>query len=156
MEIESKTERDPVADMHTVDAYMRWALLAAEEVVGKKGLTVVLRDAGLERFIDNYPPEELTPSGSITFGDYAALNTGLLNFFGRAGKSMLLRTGRLSALHGIEQQGAVFGIAVIVASKVLPIPTQLMEPFIQCLKYMRGDHPIDVAAQRRDLSHSCR
>ena len=125
MEIQDKHDQDPVADMHLVDAYMRWALLAAEEVVGKPGLAVVLRDAGLERFIDGYPPEELQVSGDITFGDYAALNAGLLSFFGRAGKSMVLRIGRLSTHHAIEQQSALFGIAAAVASKVLPIPTQL-------------------------------
>jgi len=125
MEIKNKTEHDPVADMLQVDAYMRWALLAAEEVVGKRGLSVVLRDAGLARFIDNYPPEELKPSGTITFGDYAALNAGLFNFFGRAGKSMVIRIGRLSTRRAIEQQGALFGVAAVVASKILPIPTQL-------------------------------
>jgi predicted hydrocarbon binding protein len=126
MEIRDKAEHDPVTDIYNTDAYMRWALMAAEEVIGEKGLAVVLRDAGLERFIDNYPPEEVEkPSGNITFGDYAALNASLLNFFGRAAKSMLLRTGRLSALHAVEKQGKAFGIAVLVASKVLPIPTQL-------------------------------
>ena len=125
MDITNRSEHDPVADLHIVDAYMRWALLAAEEVVGEKGLVVVLRDAGLERLIDKLPPEELAASGNLTFGDYAALNTGLLNFFGRAGKSMLLRAGRLAALHGISQQGALFGIAAAVASRILPIPTQL-------------------------------
>ena len=43
MEIKDKTPHDPVASLHLVDAYMRWALLAAEEVVGKKGLHVLLR-----------------------------------------------------------------------------------------------------------------
>ena len=59
MEITNKSVHDPVADLHVVDAYMRWALLAAEEVAGKSGLVVVLRQAKLERFIDNYPPNEL-------------------------------------------------------------------------------------------------
>ncbi|MEE8389193.1 MAG: V4R domain-containing protein [Anaerolineae bacterium] len=126
MEIKDKTEHDPVTDLILMDAYMRWALMAAEEVVGEKGLTIVLRDAGLERFIDNYPPEEvMKPSGDITFGDYAALNAGLFSFFGRAGKSMVLRIGRLSANHAIQQQGELFGIAIAVASRVLPISTQL-------------------------------
>lgn len=125
MEIRDKTEHDPVADMYQADAYMRWALEAAEEVVGKKGLAIVLRDAGLERFIDNYPPDELSFSGDITLGDYAALNAGLFNFFGRAGKSMVIRIGRLSTLRAIKEQGKLFGVAAAVASKVLPIPTQL-------------------------------
>ena len=125
MEITDRAEHDPVADLCMADAYMRWALLAAEEVVGKRGLSIVLRDAGLERLVDNYPPEEMNLSGDITFGDYAALNAGLFDFFGRAGKSMVMRIGRLSTQKSIEQQGALFNVAATVASKVLPIPAQL-------------------------------
>ncbi|MCP4542761.1 MAG: 4-vinyl reductase, partial [Chloroflexi bacterium] len=54
LEIKAKSEHDPAADIDLVDALMRWALLASEEVVGEKGLRIVLRDAGLERFIGNY------------------------------------------------------------------------------------------------------
>lgn len=128
MEITNKTEHDPVTDLYTADAIMRWALLASEEVVGEKGMRVVLRDAGLERFIGNYPPEELTPSGNITFGDYAALNASLLSFFGRAGKSMVLRAGRVSQIKGIDQYSALFkaiGALTTAAVKLLPVPTQL-------------------------------
>ena len=125
MEIKTKSEHDSVADLKIVDAYMRWALLAAEEVVGRQGMNVVLREATLERVAGNYPANELKATGSFTFGDYANLNGALLNFFGRAGKSMVLRIGRISAKHGIEQQGAMFGLAALVASKLLPFPAQV-------------------------------
>lgn len=125
MVIKKKAEHDPVADLYMVDAYMRWALLAAEEVVGQRGLGIVLREAGLERLINNYPPNELRLSGNLSYGDYADLSSGLLNFYGRAGKSMVLRIGRISAKHGIEQQGALFGLGAVIAAKVLPLPTQL-------------------------------
>ena len=94
MEIKDRAEHDPVADLHIVDAYMRWALLASEEVVGKQGLGIVLRDAGLERFIDSYPPDETKVISNLTFGDYSNLSTGLLGFFGRAGRGMLRRMQR--------------------------------------------------------------
>jgi bacteriochlorophyll 4-vinyl reductase len=125
MEIQKKTEHDPVADLKIVDAYVRWALLGAEEVIGKRGMGIVLRDAGLEHLIDRYPPDETQVISGLTFGDYASLTAGLLNFFGRAGKGMLRRVGRLSARHGIKQQGALFGIATLVSSKLLPVPIQL-------------------------------
>ncbi|MBM4423542.1 MAG: 4-vinyl reductase [Chloroflexi bacterium] len=125
MVIKNNPEHDPAGDLKIVDAYMRWALLAAEEVVGKKGMSVVLREAKLERVIDNLPPNELKASGGYSFGEYASLNAALLNFFGRAAKSMVLRIGRLSAKQGIEQQGAMFGIAALIASKVLPFPAQV-------------------------------
>jgi hypothetical protein len=125
MEIKDKPDPDPVAGLLLVDAYMRWALLAAEEVVGAKGMSVVLRQAHLERLINNYPPNELSISGSFTFSDYANLSAALLNFFGRAGKSMALRIGRISAQHGVDQQSATFGLGALVkASRLLPLTAQ--------------------------------
>jgi hypothetical protein len=43
MQITDRIEPDPIASMLIVDAYMRWALEAAEEVVGKQGLVVALK-----------------------------------------------------------------------------------------------------------------
>lgn len=125
MQIRNKPEHDPVTDLYIVDAYMLWALMAAEEVVGKNGLTVVLRQVSLEALINNYPPNQLKVTRNITFGEYAALNGGLLDFFGRAGKSMTLRVGRQTARYAIDYQGALFGTAALLASKVLPVATQL-------------------------------
>lgn len=122
MEIKNKPEHDPVSSLKIVDAYLRWALLAAEEVVGAQGMNVVLRPAGLERVINNLPPNELKATGNYSFGDYATLNAALLSFFGRAAKSMVLRIDRLSAKQGIDQQGAMFGLAALPASKLLPYP----------------------------------
>lgn len=42
VEIRDKSDHDPVADLNIVDAYMCWALLASEEVVGKRGLATAL------------------------------------------------------------------------------------------------------------------
>ena len=125
LEIHNRSVHDPVADLPIVDAYIRWGLLAAEEVVGKPGLAAILRQINLAHLIDHYPPELLQVSGHFTYADYANLNCGLLEFFGRAGKSMTTRVGRLSARHGIEQQGEIFSIAVLIASKILPLPTQI-------------------------------
>lgn len=125
MEIKNRTDHDPVADLPMVDAYMRWALLSAEEVIGKNGMTVVLREAKLDRLINNYPPDELKVTLGLSFGDYAALNAGLLTFFGRAGRSMGLRIGRQTARYAIEIQGPLFGTAALLGAKVLPMASQL-------------------------------
>jgi len=124
MEIKNKPN-DPVASFFLVDAYMRWALLAAEEVVGKQGLHVLLRERKLDRFIDNYPPELLEISGTITLGDYAELCAGLLTFFGRAGKSMVIRSGRLTSKYAIEKQSAVYNVTAKTAAKLMPYGTQV-------------------------------
>jgi bacteriochlorophyll 4-vinyl reductase len=125
MEIKEKTPADPVARLYLVDAYMRWALLAAEEVVGRQGLHVLLRQRGLERFIDNYPPELLNISGNVSLGDYAQLCAGLLTFFGRAGKSMVIRCGRLTSKYAIEKQSGVYNVAAKTAAKLMPSGMQV-------------------------------
>jgi predicted hydrocarbon binding protein len=125
MEIKPKPTHDPVADLHIADAYMRWQLLAAEEVVGKQGLATVLRENGLEKFIDNYPAENFNFDGRITTGEYSALSAALMTFYGRAGRGMTLRIGRLGCKMAIEKQGALFNVAGSLALKLLPVGQQL-------------------------------
>jgi predicted hydrocarbon binding protein len=125
MEVNAKIPSDPVASLYLVDAYMRWALLAAEEVVGRQGLQVLLRERGLERFIENYPPELLKISGTITLGDYAELCAGLLTFFGRAGKSMVIRIGRLTSKYAIDKQSSVYNVTAKTAAKLMPAALQV-------------------------------
>lgn len=115
----------PLPQTHMVDAYMRWALQAAEEALGKQGLTVVLRENGLEKYIDNYPPEELKISGNALNGEYASFCAGLLQFYGRAGKSLDYRTGRISSKHAIEKQAVVFNVAACMAVRLPPFQSQI-------------------------------
>lgn len=125
MEIKAKSTPDPMTDVPISDAYMLWALLAAEEVVGKQGLAVVLRDAGLGRFIDYYPSNDMKATCNLTCGDYTNLFTSLYSFYGRAGKSILIRIGRLSARHSINEQGALFNLAAITALRLMPASIQI-------------------------------
>lgn len=123
MKIQDKAEYDPVADMLIVDAYMRWALMATGQIVGQ-GMGSLLKEARLERFIDNYPSNEVRLS-DITFREYANLNAALLNNFGPTGRSTALRIGRLSARLGIENQDALFNVTLTTAAKMLPLAAQL-------------------------------
>jgi hypothetical protein len=82
LEIHNRAVHDPVADLPIVDAYMRWALLAAEEVVGKRGMSAILRQISLAHVIDNYPPEVLQVSGNFKYADYANLNWACWNSSG--------------------------------------------------------------------------
>lgn len=125
MKIAKKLSHDPAADLHMADAYMRWQLLAAEEVVGKQGLAVALREAGLDRFVDHYPPEEFNFNTQVTTGEYAALIAGLSAVYGRATRSMAMRVGRLGCKMAIEKQGALFNVAGTLALKMLPVGAQL-------------------------------
>ncbi len=124
MQVKIKSSHDPIGDWNFVNAYMRWALMAIEDVASQKGLNIVLRNAGLERYIDNYPPEDFDPSGKMS--DYTALCSELLTFFGRAGRGSLVRIGRKSTQLALKTQTEQFGLNnLMAASKLLPAGLKL-------------------------------
>ena len=49
-------------DSMIVNALVRQALASAQEVMGENGLNAVLRSSGLERFVGNFPPDNLEPA----------------------------------------------------------------------------------------------
>jgi predicted hydrocarbon binding protein len=104
-------------DSVIVNGLVRQALVSAEEVMGANGLHAVLRAAGLERYIDNLPPNNMEPA--IKTSDYARLNQAIEEFYGRGGRGMLRRVGKASFQYGIREQASLMGIAG-VALKILP------------------------------------
>ncbi len=104
-------------DAPFVNALLRQALLAIAEVMGQHGLNVVLKDAGLERYVDNPPPNNLEAGAKAA--EYARLNEALERAVGRAGKGMLKRIGRASFQWGVKEQAALLGLAG-VALKLMP------------------------------------
>jgi len=85
--------------------------------MGENGLNAVLRTSGLERFIGNFPPDNLEPS--IGASEYAKLNEAIEAFYGRGGRGMLRRIGKASFQYAVREQAALLGIAG-VALKLLP------------------------------------
>ena len=104
-------------DAPFVNALLRQALSAIEEVMGKHGLNVILKDAGLERYVDNPPPNNFETGAKAV--EYARLNEALEKSVGRAGKGMLKRVGRASFQWGVKEQAALLGVAG-VALKLMP------------------------------------
>ena len=100
---------DPMLELPITDAHIRWALEAVEEVSGEKGMAVILRQAGLEQLIGNYPPNQLVFAG-YTFEEYAALNRAILDFYGRAAGSFARRIGRLSTKNMVAEQDDLLGL----------------------------------------------
>ena len=104
-------------DAVIINSLVRQALTSAQEVMGDHGLSAVLRASELERFIGNFPPDNLEPS--IQASQYARLNQAIEDFYGRAGKGMLRRIGKASFQYGVREQAALLGVAG-VALKLLP------------------------------------
>lgn len=98
-------------------------LEAMEEVMGRNGLVAALRVAGLEEFIDNYPPANL--DREFDFADYSALNGALDDIYGpRGGRGLALRAGRASFARGLRDFGALAGVGS-AAFRVLPMAAKL-------------------------------
>jgi predicted hydrocarbon binding protein len=104
-------------DAVIVNAIVRQALSASEEVMGNNGLNAVLRLSNLESFIGNLPPDNLEPA--IRTVEYARFNQAIENFYGRGGKGMLKRIGKASFRYAVNEQPALLGIAG-TALKFLP------------------------------------
>ncbi len=104
-------------DAVIVNALVRQALIAAQEVMGENGLNAVLRTSGLEQFIGRLPPDDLKPS--IPASAYARLNAAIEEFYGRGGRGMLRRIGKASFQYAVREQAALLGIAG-AALKLLP------------------------------------
>ncbi len=104
-------------DAYIVNALVRQAFVAAQEVMGENGLHAVLRTTGLKRFIGNYPPDDLDPG--IKASQYARFNEAIEEFYGRGGRGILKRIGKASFQYGVNEQPALMGLAGI-ALKALP------------------------------------
>jgi len=104
-------------DATIINSLVRQALVSAQEVMGDNGLNTVLRTCGLERFVGNFPPNNLEPS--IQASQYAKFNEAIEAFYGRGGKGILRRIGKASFQYGVREQSALLGVAG-VALKLLP------------------------------------
>lgn len=131
----------PPEEWRFTNALMRQAILAIGEVMGDQGLKVVLRQAGLERYVEALPPNDLEQGVRTT--EYARLNQAVEEFYGRAGKGMLQRIGRASFRYGVEEQATLMGIAG-AALKVMPQKTRLKFILGQMAKSL-----MDVNAETR-------
>ena len=104
-------------DAVIINSLVRQALTSMQEVMGNNGLNAVLKSCGLDRFVGNFPPNNLEPS--IKASQYAQLNQAIEDFYGRGGKGILRRIGKASFQYGVREQAALLGIAG-VALKLMP------------------------------------
>lgn len=89
-----------------------------DEMMGRRSLIMLLRQAGLSEYIDSEPPMDDTPS--ITVGEYSRLLANIYDIFGAQGaRPIFLRGGRLGAAELRRQRPAQFAVAG-TALKLLP------------------------------------
>lgn len=145
-------------DYVLVNALMRQAMMAVEEVMGKNGMTVVLRASNLSQYIDHIPPNDLDPA--VKGSDYAGLNQAIEDFYGRGGRGILKQIGKASFEYGLREQSALMGLAGI-ALKLLPPKQQVhmvLNSIASALKKSNSMDRIDVETGEgfvAYISHTC-
>jgi predicted hydrocarbon binding protein len=103
--------------------FARIFIEAMEDVMGKNGLNAVLNLAGLQHYVDNYPPDNLEKG--FDFAEFTALNIALETMYGpRGGRGLALRAGRATFAQALRSFGALAGVGDL-AFKVLPLNAKL-------------------------------
>ncbi|NOH01606.1 MAG: 4-vinyl reductase [Chloroflexi bacterium] len=101
----------------------RIIFLGMEEVIGQSGVNAVLRLAGREDLIHNYPRP--TAERTFSFETVSALQRSLEQAYGpRGGRGLALRTGRSCFKYGLKEYGSIMGITE-TAFRLLPLSTKL-------------------------------
>jgi predicted hydrocarbon binding protein len=80
-----------------------------EEMMGRRSLILLLRQAGLPEYIDNIPPMDDTPS--ITVEEYSLLLANIHDIFGaQSARHIFQQGGRLGAIELRRQRPARFAV----------------------------------------------
>ena len=94
-----------------------------EEVMGKNGMNAILNLAGLNHYIDHYPPDNLDKG--FDFAELSAIGVALEEMYGpRGGRGLALRAGRATFSDALQNFGALTGVADL-AFVVLPLHAKL-------------------------------
>lgn len=96
---------------------------AFEEVMGRNGLNAILNLAGLQQYINSWPPDNLDKEFDLAY--YTALHVALEDMYGRrGGRGLALRAGRTLFADALKGFGAMAGVGDL-AFKVLPLQAKL-------------------------------
>ena len=105
-------------------------------------MNAILRNAGLERYISNYPPNEIV--FNVPYSDYSALPS-MEEFYGRAAKAMQLRVGQEMFNYGLNEQPRLLGVAA-TAMKFMPMQMKMKFVLEKVARTTRENVGVDCRA----------
>jgi len=101
----------------------RIIFLGMEEVMGSHGVDAVLHLAALEKYVQNYPPDD--KERDFPFETVSLLQSTLEQAYGpRGGRGLALRVGRACFKYGLKEYGSMLGLTEM-AFRLLSLPTKL-------------------------------
>ncbi len=78
------------------------ALITAEEIIGRNGMRSILNYANLQKFIDNYPPNDLAEEQETL--DFTRLMAGLIDLVGERGARAIMFRGGIRGFEIFHEQ----------------------------------------------------
>ncbi len=125
--------------------FARIILKAYEEIMGEKGLNVVLNLAGLSDLIGNYPPDDSVCGFDIA--DFTAIHVALEELYGpRGGRGLALRAGRVTFDAALKNSDALAGFGE-QKFKLLPFQAKMRLALPEAAKILSqvGDQYADFS-----------
>ncbi|MBT3338524.1 MAG: 4-vinyl reductase [Anaerolineae bacterium] len=111
------------SDLYYPNKFGLIIIKALEDVMGRNGLNAILNLAGLTKYIDGYPPDNLEKG--FDFAELSSLGIALEEMYGpRGGRGLALRAGRATFSDALKDFGALAGVGDL-AFKVLPLQAKL-------------------------------
>lgn len=96
---------------------VRQLLIAAQGVITKDELNSILRESGMDRFVNKIPDDNLRLE--VSLDEYARINQAIEKKYGRGGPAVLRRIGQEMFRNALEERRAVLGAAGM-ALKLMP------------------------------------
>jgi predicted hydrocarbon binding protein len=81
------------ADRNLPNRYVRQFMLATQAETGDYSLRLMLRNAGLDRFLTELPPDN--QQAIVLASEFAALQAAMRQYFGNGARGSLIRIGRI-------------------------------------------------------------
>ncbi|MBU7023272.1 MAG: hypothetical protein HXS40_03815 [Theionarchaea archaeon] len=113
-----------MAEEYRIDNFiMKTYLMTLQNVVGENGLRSILNYSRLEKYIDNFPPED--HKLEIPVEELSSLFRSLCELFGKKGvRGLQLRVGRENARISIERLSAM-AESLRLVSRLVPEKTKM-------------------------------
>ncbi|MBU0512592.1 MAG: hypothetical protein KKD28_01410 [Chloroflexi bacterium] len=129
--------------------YARYFMRAIQDEIGVYSLRMMLRNAGLERYIEAWPPDN--SKQEILASEFAALHNAICEYFGSGARGSLYRIGRI--IWQMMLEDASIGTRVgLLAARLLP-PLQRSRRALEYLatQMRKPDGDVSVHLLDQDL-----
>jgi predicted hydrocarbon binding protein len=122
---------DQTRDRFIYNRFMRLFFQAVEEQIGAYSLHMMLRQAGLDRYVDHLPPNNRR--AEIRSGEYAQFQKAIRSYYGKGARGSLNRIGR-RVFQRMEKEAIIPDKIRLFGIRIFPLSMRR----IQILAWLAG------------------